>query len=126
MSMGFVLLCVQNVESAPGDGTCQITVVRNEKPAAQAQGAIVRTDAQSCTAKSQSSWADEAPLFKDLTQCLVHLLQRVREWCLHIRTPLRRIEGLLSFKEEREQLSCRETTVVSGCLWNRQRMCCSR
>ena len=122
MAVRFILFCMQNIEFAPATSVWKRAVVGNEKPAAQAQRAIVGTDTQSCTAKSQDCWTKKTPLLENLAQSLIHLLQGSGRRCWQIGPFPGDGQSRLCLKEKCEQPRCWQTAVVRRGLWYRKRL----
>lgn len=105
---------MQYIEFAPGKSARQIAVVRNQETATQTKRTIVGTEAKARAAKSQSWWSDETPLFKDLAEPFIHLLQRLWRRSLQITAFKRGRQGCLRLKGKGEQLHSGKTTIVGG------------
>src|SRR5260370_34539687 len=78
MHLGVMKFCLQNIELSPGFRLAQIAVMRDKVGAIQAERPVVRANTKSGAAIPQNGWPNHTPLFKDLAQCNIHLLERSR------------------------------------------------
>src|SRR5579859_3916041 len=98
-----------------------MAVVWDKMRAVQTKGTIVGTHTQSCATIAEDGRADHTPLFKNEAQGLFHLFHCLGERDLKVRTDAVRGKLRLCLEEQSQKTFKRKATVVSRCLWNRER-----